>query len=315
MVPDDPLLTALRDFVGRPFAPPRRAVDAVDTASIRRWVEAFGDDNPIYVDDAAARQTGRAGVIAPPAMLPVWTMQGYRETLAGPPPDEKSIFRTLVDAGFGATPGTNLRHEYFHEVRPGDWLRMETTVAGVSSRKETRLGPGYFIDIMANFIGDGGEVVGRQTLRVVAVQPSGSAPQKRDGRSGIGPDSLGVPLPELAITLDRLGVIACTTASRDFRAAHYDPDSARALGFQDVFTDIPTALGFVQRFVTGWSGPGSRVRMVDIRLGSPFYAGDTLRLNGSVDPGGESDAMVRLCGATSLGLHVGGTAVVHRPGT
>lgn len=45
---------------------------------IRHWVEAMGDENPVYVDDQAARAAGFPGVIAPPTMLQAWIMRGLR---------------------------------------------------------------------------------------------------------------------------------------------------------------------------------------------------------------------------------------------
>ncbi len=43
---------------------------------IRNWLEAIGDENPIYVDEDAAVAAGHGGIVAPPAMAQVWTMRG-----------------------------------------------------------------------------------------------------------------------------------------------------------------------------------------------------------------------------------------------
>ena len=58
--------------------PPRVARYAVNEAMIRNWVEAHDDRNPIYVDEAHARDTGRDGIVCPPAMISTWVMAGYR---------------------------------------------------------------------------------------------------------------------------------------------------------------------------------------------------------------------------------------------
>ena len=52
--------------------------DPVNQPMIRHWVEAMGDLNPVYVDDAAARDAGFPGIIAPPTMLQAWIMRGLR---------------------------------------------------------------------------------------------------------------------------------------------------------------------------------------------------------------------------------------------
>ena len=55
---------------------PRVAPYRVNEPMIGHWVDAIGDNNPIYVDEAAARAAGHPGIVAPPAMIQVWTMAG-----------------------------------------------------------------------------------------------------------------------------------------------------------------------------------------------------------------------------------------------
>ena len=60
--------------------------------TVKTWVEALGDRNPIYVDEAAAKAAGHAGIVAPPAMIQVWTMFG----LSGERPTDDQIGRAHV---------------------------------------------------------------------------------------------------------------------------------------------------------------------------------------------------------------------------
>ena len=118
-------------------------------------------------------------------------------------------------------------------------------------------------------------------------------------------------LPPAAITLDRLGVIACTTACNDFRAGHYDPDLARAIGMRDIFTDIPTSAGLAASYITGWAGPRARLVELDVALGVPFCAGDTLTLTGSAtSPRPDGSVAVAVRGHTELGRHLRARAVI-----
>ena len=50
---------ALKAFEGRPSGLPAPAPDPVNQAMIRHWVEAMGDENPVYLDEGAARAAGR----------------------------------------------------------------------------------------------------------------------------------------------------------------------------------------------------------------------------------------------------------------
>ena len=47
----------------------RAGRDPVNQPIINNWVEALGDRNPIYTDEAAARAAGHPGIVAPPAMI------------------------------------------------------------------------------------------------------------------------------------------------------------------------------------------------------------------------------------------------------
>ncbi len=94
-------------------------------------------------------------------------------------------------------------------------------------------------------------------------------------------------LPELVIEASPTFVIASAIATRDFQDVHHDRDRAVQRGSQDIFVNILTTTGLVQRFVTDWAGPQAVVRKVAIRLGAPCYAGDTLTFTGQ---GGRSRA-------------------------
>ena len=60
---------ALASLVGLPTGPPLLAHSAVNQAMIHHWVEAMGDEDPIYLSDEAARAVGLERAIAPPTML------------------------------------------------------------------------------------------------------------------------------------------------------------------------------------------------------------------------------------------------------
>lgn len=307
------LLDRLQSFVGTSTGEPV-AVDTVNLPMIRRYVEAMGDANPIYVDGNAAVAAGRDGVIAPPAMLPVWTMGGYRATVAAPRAavnSDRGVLVALAEAGFTLTPGVNLTHRYERELRLGDRLHAAGTIAAVSEERQTALGPAHFVDLHSQYHDDDGAVVGEQVLRVIAYNPNNQRRTHSATAEAAPSDDGNEALPPLVITIDRLGVIACTTACNDFRAGHYDPDLARAIGMRDIFTDIPTSAGLTARYITDWAGPRARLLELDVALGLPFCAGDTLSFTGSVSaPRADGSVSVAVRGHTHHGRHVRATAVV-----
>jgi hypothetical protein len=123
----------------------------------------------------------------------------------------------------------------------------------------------------------------------------------------------GAVLPELVIDVTPTFVIAAAIATRDFQDVHHDRDQAVARGGKDIFINILTTTGLVQRYVTDWAGSGALVRQVDIRLGVPCYAGDTLTISGRVVRIGGHECAVEVVGRCGLGDHVTGTVRIGLP--
>jgi acyl dehydratase len=121
-------------------------------------------------------------------------------------------------------------------------------------------------------------------------------------------------IPELRIETDTTFVVASAIATRDFQDVHHDRDAAVARGSKDIFVNILTTNGLVQRFVTDWAGPNALVHNISIRLGAPCYAGDTLTFTGAVtESGADGRCVVSVRGACALGDHVTGTVTLSLP--
>ncbi|MFD8244511.1 MaoC family dehydratase [Nocardia sp. NPDC059691] len=121
---------------------------------------------------------------------------------------------------------------------------------------------------------------------------------------------VGTVLPELVIDADPTFVISTALATRDFQDVHHDRDKAVARGSKDIFVNILTDTGLVQRFVTDWAGPRAVVKSIALRLGVPLYAGDTLTLTGTVTALEGDDVHIDVVGKDSLGDHITATAVI-----
>lgn len=129
--------------------------------------------------------------------------------------------------------------------------------------------------------------------------------------------SVGQEIPSLEIEVSTSLIVATAIASRDYQNVHHDRDQAVGLGSKDIFMNILTTNGLVGRLVTDWTGPGGVLKRVNIRLGAPNYAGDTMILSGVVTDkrteAGESLVDVEVTGKNSMGNHVTGTVVVALP--
>jgi uncharacterized protein len=437
---------------------PRRGRDPVNLPAARNWTDAIGDANPVYTDAAFAASSVHGGLVAPPAMLQVWTMPGLPANSAGGGSDPLGQMMTALDeAGFTSVVATNCDQAYHRYLRYGEELELRTELAGVAGPKRTGLGEGWFVTTR-NVWYSGDEPVATMDWRVLKFRPPGSEPGDAGsaGRPSVPPDadpgpvmrppyspdteffwqgaaigelriqrcgacgalrhppgpaclscsatekqeyqvaagtgtiysyvvhrhppvpgkqlpivialvelaegvrmlgelhgvspeqvSVGLPvridftriddelvllawredlraragaLPELALEVTPTLVVSTAIATRDFYPVHHDRDFAVASGSKDIFLNILTTTGLVQRYVTDWAGPEAIVRSISIRLGAPCYAGDTLTFSGQLaqsgqdTEAGDGDQVVAVTGACSLGNHVTGTVRLARAG-
>ncbi|MBB1048105.1 MaoC family dehydratase [Dietzia cercidiphylli] len=127
--------------------------------------------------------------------------------------------------------------------------------------------------------------------------------------------AVGDRLPELTIEGTPTFIVASALATRDFQDVHHDRDLAHAKGSKDIFVNILTDTGLVQRFVTDWAGRRARITSIKLRLGVPWYAYDSLTLTGEVtEVDGDGLVTVKIVGTDSLGAHVTSTATLYMYG-
>ncbi|AUI57636.1 MaoC family dehydratase [Amycolatopsis sp. BJA-103] len=122
--------------------------------------------------------------------------------------------------------------------------------------------------------------------------------------------AVGTELPPLTIEANPTFVVSTALATRDFQDVHHDRDAAVRRGSKDIFLNILTDTGLVQRFVTDWAGPEAFVRSIKIRLGVPCHAYDTLTFTGRVTERDGDDVVISVSGVDSLGEHVVGTVAI-----
>jgi hypothetical protein len=121
---------------------------------------------------------------------------------------------------------------------------------------------------------------------------------------------VGTKLPELSFYGDPTFIVSTAIATRDYQDVHHDRDKAQAKGSKDIFVNILTDTGLVQRFLTDWAGPDAIVKSIGLRLGVPWYAYDTVTFTGEVTTVEGDLVTVKIVGSNSLGDHVIATATL-----
>ncbi|MGB3604530.1 bifunctional MaoC family dehydratase N-terminal/OB-fold nucleic acid binding domain-containing protein [Gordonia sp. (in: high G+C Gram-positive bacteria)] len=122
---------------------PRKGRDPINQPMVNNWLEAMGDVNPIYVDEAAARSAGHDGIVAPPAMAQVWTMRGLNGVRTDDDPLGLAT-QLFDDAGFTSVVATNCDTVYHRYTQPGEEVIISSELTDVVGPKQTGLGEGWF---------------------------------------------------------------------------------------------------------------------------------------------------------------------------
>jgi len=121
---------------------------------------------------------------------------------------------------------------------------------------------------------------------------------------------VGTKLPELSLYGDPTFIVSTAIATRDYQDVHHDRDKAQAKGSKDIFVNILTDTGLVQRYVTDWAGPNAVIKSIALRLGVPWYAYDTVTFRGEVTAIDDGLITLKVVGSNSLGDHVIATATL-----
>jgi uncharacterized OB-fold protein len=171
---------------------PRAARDPVNQPTINNWLEAIGDRNPVYVDEAAARAAGHPGIVAPPAMIQVWTMFG----LGGERPKDDPlgpIMQLFDDNGYVGVVATDCEQTYHRYLQPGEEVSITSEMGDVVGPKQTALGEGFFVNQHIIWrVGD--EDVAEMNWRILKFKPrKDSAPSQSSVPADLDPDTMMRP--------------------------------------------------------------------------------------------------------------------------
>jgi uncharacterized OB-fold protein/acyl dehydratase len=172
----------LKEFEGKAAGEPEHGADPVNQPMIRHWVEAVGDENPVYTQPEAAEKSVHGEIVAPPVMLQAWVMRGVapRPTSGGNARDE--LMTLLDDAGFTSVVATNCEQEYHRYLHLGDHLSTTTIIESVSDEKATGLGVGHFVTTRVDYRTDDGELVATMRFRILKFKPGTGRSEAADDK-------------------------------------------------------------------------------------------------------------------------------------
>lgn len=321
---------------------PYNSFNPVSRVQIWQWCSAIGDKNPLYLDADYRSAAGYDTVIAPPAMMQMWTMRDVNFE-AAPGSTSASPFEVFdIMNAHGITGNVAVSYDinFFHLLKEGDRAHHYTTVVAISPLKKTAIGTGHFVTERAEYLDQNERLFAEAFITYFQYLPV-ETPTDSDAPAAAEEDTTNAPasensqdahwvsdfsdvhfgtlkegqsLPELVIPITHKLIVSTAIATQDFMPVHHNAPAAKAAGMPDIFMNILTTSGFCARYMTDWAGPASRVKKLSFKLQAPNTPGDTMVMNGRIKQlerqEDEALATIEFAGTNSLGTHVVGETVV-----
>jgi acyl dehydratase len=141
--------------------------EEVAASDVRRYVEATGDRNQLWLDDATARSAGYRGRVVPP-MLVIDLVWRLKTTDAGRMTDRVPLPPNYID-----TRNVETEMEWLEPVYVGDRLSVRHRIRDIVARPGRR-GIGVYITRETEYVRTDGTLVAR-VLQTVARFPKAAA--------------------------------------------------------------------------------------------------------------------------------------------
>jgi uncharacterized OB-fold protein len=128
--------------------------------------------------DSVEGSADDSAVLAPPAMIQVWTMPGLRGRWGGD--DPLTAMMTVLDqAGYTSVVATNCEQTYHRYLRDGERVSVSAHLETVTGPKRTALGEGWFVTTLNTWFVDD-EPVAEMRFRVLKFRPPVAAASTGD---------------------------------------------------------------------------------------------------------------------------------------
>lgn len=314
---------------------PYNSFNAVSRTQVWQWCSAMGDNNPLYLDDAYRARAGYDRVVAPPAMMQMWTMRDIKDRYAPGSTDAApfQVFDVLTAQGYPGNVAVSYDITFHHLLQEGDRAHHYHSISAISDLKKTALGEGFFVTQHAQFMDQDERLFAEAFITYFQYRPA-EQDQSATGASGtaapapvelpeqpwqtdfsdvrFGDLREGQALPELVIPITHRLVVGGALATQDFVDVHHNAPAARAAGMPDIFMNILTTSGLCARYLSDWAGPASRLRKLAFKLMAPNTPGDTMVMQGRIQTLDDSAdpplVGVEFAGRNGRGFHVTGQA-------
>ncbi|MFT4519556.1 MAG: hypothetical protein ACI9JM_001953 [Halioglobus sp.] len=322
----------LQALTGRRVGP-YLSFNPVSRVQIWQWCSAMGDDNPLYLNDKYRSTAGFDRVVAPPAMMQMWTMRDVNMLHPTGSTDDKAyaVFDVLTENGLPGNVAVSYDITFNRFLLEGDQAHHYSTITAISDLKKTALGEGYFVTERAEFLDQKEELFAEALITYFQYKPASQDETVTEQAPALAPvislegnwhtdfSDLGFEevhegqsLPELVIPITHKLIVSGALATQDFIDVHHNVPAAQAAAVPNIFMNILTTSGLCARYLSDWAGPASRLKKISFKLMAPNMPGDTMVMQGNVSTMEKENSLVsvQFAGKNNSGFHVTGKATI-----
>jgi 3-methylfumaryl-CoA hydratase len=326
-------------------------IDEVTRSDIRRKLEVYCFDCPLYTDTKVAQAHGYKDIIAPGVMTPLWAMPAYWEP--GEPvfyaPDRRDKpggIRIDLPPVYPKGVNSASEWEFFEPLHPGDRLHGSWKIIDIKQR-QTRLGEGAFVVTDTSIYKQTGELVAKnfntnfRYKEVPGDKEKRERPAKEEKTEAAAKPTqeptfstepvdwskqlrdadvkVGDFVPPFAMWLNYQRIVMSVAVDRMFSGIHHNRDMARENGFKDIIYNTRSYEFQFECMLRRWIGlDGKITRLGPFRMTGSSYPGDTVitygKVTEKVDEGKGKRIKLEIWGDNDRGEACRGAAEVALPG-
>jgi acyl dehydratase len=139
---DTVITPELREWIGRKT--PLRPLEIISAADVRRYVDATGDANPLWLDDDFARDAGYRSRIVPPTLVG-WVPFSFKEGTERADTDPTDLRRQLpLPSEYTNVRNAGSETEWVQPAYLGEQLSMQSSIVDMVAR-QGKTGFGIYI--------------------------------------------------------------------------------------------------------------------------------------------------------------------------
>ena len=177
--PESIITPELRSWIGRKSA--LAQLETMSASDVRRYIDATGDANPLWLDDEFARTAGYRSRFLPPTLVG-WVPFSMKEGDSASSSDATDLRRQLpLPNGYANVRNAGAETEWLQPVYVGESLSTQSVIVDIVAR-QGRAGLGIYVTQEEQIFNSHREIVMRRRHTVAVFPERKFSDEKREAK-------------------------------------------------------------------------------------------------------------------------------------